>query len=138
MIYITVPGSQPLVPVTWVEFGDQSDDEAPGRPGAIHSDRSPHAGPVDRGWLGGERRSWCDRHMLLVDRDNRILYELYHTFWNASLGRWEAGSAPSSRSIPTPGGRYLDERRRRRPRDPSGLVRYDEAFERLRSSTRSG
>src|SRR5690348_16317252 len=33
MIYITVSGTQPLVPITWVEFGDQSDDEAAGRPG---------------------------------------------------------------------------------------------------------
>ena len=32
MIYITVPGTQPLVPVTFVEFGDESDAGAPGRP----------------------------------------------------------------------------------------------------------
>ena len=33
-----------------------------------------------------------DRHMLIVDRDNRILYELYRAHWNAGLNRWEAGS----------------------------------------------
>ncbi|HEX2224586.1 MAG TPA: fibronectin type III domain-containing protein, partial [Thermoanaerobaculia bacterium] len=33
-----------------------------------------------------------DRHMLIVDRDNRILYELYHTQWDAAQNRWEAGS----------------------------------------------
>src|SRR5918992_715636 len=32
MIYIVVPGTQPLVPVTFVEYGDESDPGAPGRP----------------------------------------------------------------------------------------------------------
>ena len=32
MPYVSVPGSQPLVPVTWVAYGDESDDGAPGRP----------------------------------------------------------------------------------------------------------
>ena len=31
-----------------------------------------------------------DRHMLIVDRDHRILYELYALRWTGS--RWEAGS----------------------------------------------
>ena len=30
--------------------------------------------------------------MLIVDRDNRILYELWQAGWNSMLGRWEAGS----------------------------------------------
>ncbi|HYN21978.1 MAG TPA: hypothetical protein VE078_13545, partial [Thermoanaerobaculia bacterium] len=32
VLYLSVPGTQPLVPVTFVEFGDESDDGAPGRP----------------------------------------------------------------------------------------------------------
>ncbi len=28
-----------------------------------------------------------DRHLLIVDRDNRLLYELFRAFWNAGLGR---------------------------------------------------
>ena len=35
-----------------------------------------------------------DRHMLIVDRDNRHLYELYDLRWNGS--QWTAGPAPSS------------------------------------------
>lgn len=33
-----------------------------------------------------------DRHLLIVDRDRWVLFELYATRWNAALGRWEAGS----------------------------------------------
>jgi hypothetical protein len=33
-----------------------------------------------------------DRHLLIVDRDNWVLYELFATRWNAAAGRWEAGS----------------------------------------------
>ena len=33
-----------------------------------------------------------DRHMLIVDRDRFVLYELFATRWNAGAGRWEAGS----------------------------------------------
>src|SRR3954469_9344458 len=32
MIYLVVPGTQPLVPVTFVEYGNESDAGAPGRP----------------------------------------------------------------------------------------------------------
>ena len=32
MVYVVVPGTQPLVPVTFVEFGGESDAGAPGRP----------------------------------------------------------------------------------------------------------
>ncbi|MES1240797.1 MAG: hypothetical protein ABUT39_04195 [Acidobacteriota bacterium] len=130
MVYITVPGSQPLVPVTWVEFGDQSDDEAAGRPGGypIPVEARTQDRWIEGGWPASDDPGG-DRHMLIVDRDNRILYELYHTFWNASLGRWEAGS----------GAIYPLDSNARRPdgwtsADAAGLailpglVRYDEAF----------
>src|SRR5690349_7942179 len=32
MVYLSVPGTQPLVPVTFVEYGGESDAGAPGRP----------------------------------------------------------------------------------------------------------
>jgi hypothetical protein len=130
MIYITVPGSQPLVPVTWVEYGDQSDDEAAGRPGGypIPVEARTQDRWIEGGWAA-DVDPGGDRHMLLVDRDNRILYELYHTFWNAGLGRWEAGSGAI---FP------LDSNARRPDTWTSadaaglailpGLVRYDEAF----------
>ena len=36
----------------------------------------------------------CDRHLLIVDRDNRHLYELYNVFFDGT--QWHAGSARSS------------------------------------------
>jgi len=67
--------------------------------------------------------------MLLVDKDNRILYELYATRWNAALHRWQADS----------GAIFMLDGNGRRPdswtsADASGLailpglVRYDEVF----------
>ena len=35
-------------------------------------------------------RSSADRHLLIVDRDNRYLYELYNVFWDGL--QWHAGS----------------------------------------------
>jgi hypothetical protein len=92
MVYIVVPGTQPLVPVTFVEFGDQSDDGAPGRPPGypIPNEAKTQAHWIEGGYPGNAGDG--DRHMLIVDRDNRILYELYHAHWNGTLARWEAGS----------------------------------------------
>jgi hypothetical protein len=127
--YITVSGSQPLVPVTFMEFGSQSDAGAPGRPAGYPI---PDAAKTETRWLEGGWEATVDggdRHMLIVDRDNRILYELYHTFWNAILNRWEAGSGAV---FP------LDSNQRRPDTWTSadaaglailpGLIRYDEAF----------
>ena len=129
MVYITVPGTQPLVPVAFVEFDDQSDLGAPGRPAGYPI---PDAAKTGIRWIEGGADATVeggDRHMLLVDRDNRILYELYHTHWNAGLNRWEAGS----------GAVYPLDSNQRRPdtwtsADAAGLailpglIRYDEAF----------
>ena len=92
MVYLSVPGSQPLVPVTFVEFGDESDAGAPGRPAGYPIPPEAKTSPkwIEGGAPGNETGG--DRHMLIVDRDNRILFELYHTHWNQNRGRWEAGS----------------------------------------------
>jgi hypothetical protein len=131
MIYVSVPGSsQPLVPVTFVEFPDESDAGAPGRPAGYPIPEQAKTQPkwIEGGYPGNVDAPG-DRHMLLVDRDNRILYELYHTFWNGDAGRWEAGS----------GAVFPLGSNRRRPEGWTsadaaglailpGLVRYDEAF----------
>ncbi|HKV10460.1 MAG TPA: hypothetical protein VJ725_20130 [Thermoanaerobaculia bacterium] len=93
MVYITVPGSQPLVPVTFVEYPEESDAGAPGRPAGYPIPEAAKTQPkwIEGGYPGNVDASG-DRHMLIVDRDNRILYELYHTFWNQDRNRWEAGS----------------------------------------------
>jgi len=129
-VYITVPGSQPLVPVTFVEFGGESDAGAPGRPAGYPI---PEEAKTQPRWMEpgqpGNTDPGGDRHMLIVDRDNRILYELYHAHWNTARNRWEAGS----------GAVFPLDSNRRRPEGWTsadaaglailpGLVRYDEVF----------
>jgi len=72
-------------------------------------------------------RSSSDRHMLIVDRDNKNLYELYNVFYNGT--QWLAGS-----------GAFFDMKTNGRRPDGwtsadaaglailPGLVRYDEVF----------
>jgi hypothetical protein len=129
MPFISVPGNQPRVPVTFVEFGHQSDSGAPGVPSGYPIPEEAKNGEhwIEGGYPG--TGSGGDRHMLIVDRDNRILYELYHTHWNALDNRWEAGSGAIFR---------LDANERRPDTWTSadaaglailpGLVRYDEVF----------
>ena len=84
-------------------------------------------------WIEGgdpgslDLRSSEDRHLLIVDRDNQHLYELYNVFYDGS--QWQAGS-----------GAFFDLRSNaRRPNGWTsadaaglailpGLVRYDEVF----------
>lgn len=70
-----------------------------------------------------------DRHMLIVDKDNKKLYELFDLNWDTQTGRWTAGS-----------GAYFDLlTNARRPNGWTsadaaglailpGLVRYDEVY----------
>ncbi len=74
--YVDVPGTQPLVDVTF-DYADESD---PG-PYPIPPDPPIEGGPDSDG----------DRHILIVDRDNCILYELYDA-WPQPDGSWSAGS----------------------------------------------
>jgi hypothetical protein len=67
--------------------------------------------------------------MLIVDRDNRIVYELYRAHWNAGLNRWEAGSGavfPLTSNLRRPNG-WTSADAAGLAILP-GLVRYDEAF----------
>jgi len=127
MVYISVPGTQPLETVTFVEFDDQSDHNAPGRPAGypIPVEARTQGKWIEGGDPGGGASG--DHHMLIVDRDNRILYELYHAHWTGV--RWEAGS----------GAIYSLDSDARRPdtwtsADAAGLailpglLRYDEVF----------
>jgi hypothetical protein len=125
--YIVVPGTQPLEPVKFVEFGNQSDDGVPGRPAGYPIPLAARTQPkwIEAGAPGGGDGN--DDHMLIVDRDHRTLFELYHAHWTGV--RWEAGSGAV---FP------LDSDARRPDTWTSadaaglailpGLVRYDEAF----------
>ena len=110
------------------QYGDESDTGVPGLPGypiPEEAKTQPHyiEGDVPGGGTSG------DRHLLIIDRDRWLLYELFATRWNASAGRWEAGS----------GAIFNLATNDRRPdtwtsADAAGLailpglVRYDEVF----------
>jgi hypothetical protein len=90
--YIGVGGSDELKDVTWTLYGNQSDDGAPGREPGYPIPEAARALPnhIEGGQAGGG--SSGDRHVILIDRTNWLLYETWATRWNNGEGRWEAGS----------------------------------------------
>lgn len=89
--YIGVGGDQPRSAVTFVLYGDESDAGAPGLPGyPIPVQARTMPGWIEGAVPGGGTDG--DRHLLVVDRDRWLLYELWAARWNGGAGRWEAGS----------------------------------------------
>ena len=132
MPYVVVPGSQPLVPVTF-DYDDESDPGAPGRPAGypIPPELKTEAKWLEGGWPGNADADG-DKHLLLVDRDNRILYETWDTrclpAGSASCS-WRAGSGavfPLDANLRRPDG-WTSADAAGLAILP-GLVRYDEAF----------
>ena len=74
--YIVIGYNQPLLPIVYTAYGDESD---PG-PFPIPLNAAIEGGPDADG----------DRHVIAVDVDNAMLYELYRAF--PSNGFWEAES----------------------------------------------
>ncbi len=74
--FMTIPGNLPRVDITF-EYAEASDP-------------SPYPIPPDAPIEGG-RRSKGDRHILLVDRDHCLLYELFDAAPDQD-GGWQAGS----------------------------------------------
>jgi hypothetical protein len=77
--YIVVDGSQPLVNIIFTAYGGESD------PGPMPV---PSTAPIE----GYPNPGSGDRHVLVLDRGNCFLYELYSSYSNAD-GSWSAGSA---------------------------------------------
>lgn len=106
--YVEVPGSQPKVPVTFLY-----DDE---------SNHGPYPIPPDAPIEGGS-----DRHVLVVDRDNCILYELFAAEPQNGGSSWTADSGAifdlNSHALRPDGWTSADAAGL--PILP-GLVRYDE------------
>jgi hypothetical protein len=75
--YVVVRGTQPKVPITFY-YADESD---PG-PYPIPLDAPIEGGPASDG----------DRHVLTLDVDNHLLYEVYDAHYDAGTGQWTAGS----------------------------------------------
>jgi hypothetical protein len=127
--YVVVSGDQPRVAPVWTAYGDESDNAAPGRPAGypIPEEAKTQANYIEGAVPGGGLNG--DRHLLIVDRDNGLLYETAGTHWNAAANRWEADC-----------GAIFDlNRNDRRPETWTsadaaglaifpGLVRYDEAY----------
>jgi hypothetical protein len=114
--YVVVSGAQARVPINFTAYGDEADPGPyPVPPGA----------PIE-----GGPNSTGDRHVIVIDRDNWKLYELYNAHplsggasWNADVGAlfdlntnalrpagWTSADAAGLPIFP-------------------GLVRYDEVFE---------
>jgi hypothetical protein len=128
--YVVVGADQPKRAVSFY-YGDESDgvDHATGRSYPFYP--IPDEAITQPYWIEGgapgNQAPGGDRHMLIVDRDNRHLYELFDLRWNGS--QWTAGS-----------GAFFDLNiNGRRPEGWTsadaaglailpGLVRYDEVF----------
>ena len=114
--YIVVAGNQTPVPINFTAFGSQSD---PG-PYPVPSNAPVEGGPNGTG----------DRHVLVIDRDNWKLYELYRGFPINNGASWNADSGAvfdlNSNALRPAGWTSADAAGL--PIFP-GLVRYDEVFE---------
>ena len=128
--YIVVDATQAKKAVQF-EYGDESDgvDHLTGQSLPFYP--IPDEAVTQPHWIEGgapgnvDQRSQADRHILIVDRDTRCLYELYNVFFDGQA--WHAGS-----------GAFFDMKTNDRRPDGwtsadaaglailPGLVRYDE------------
>jgi hypothetical protein len=105
--YVVVSGSQPKVPITFTAYGDESD------PGPYPV---PPDAPVEAG---------SDHHVIVVDGDNCILYEMFNAVYNGA--GWNADSGAVFNLLENHFRRYgwTSADAAGLPIFP-GLVRYDE------------
>ena len=114
--YVVVSGNTPRVPVTF-EYKEESD---PG-PYPVPANAQIEGGPNGKG----------DRHILVLDRDNWKLYELFSAYPQSGNGKtgWKAGSGAIfdlKTDAPRPAG-WTSADAAGLPIFP-GLVRYDEVM----------
>jgi hypothetical protein len=130
--FIVVDGSLTKKAVQF-QYGDESDGVNHTTGASVPFYPIPDEAITQSHWIESgdpgnvDLRSSADRHMLIVDRDNRYLYELYNVFFDGT--QWQAGS-----------GAFFDLKTDVRRPDGwtsadaaglailPGLVRYDEAF----------
>jgi hypothetical protein len=113
--YIVVPGSQPKVPLTF-EYADESD------PG-------PYPIPPDAPIEGGPKAdAEGDRHVLVLDRDNKKLYEIFSAFPDGKAWRATGGAVFDLGSNKSRPAGWTSADAAGLPIFP-GLVRYDEVME---------
>ena len=85
--YVVVPGNQPRRMVHFYYPGESDGVGFPAYPIPDEAITQPYW--IEGGYPGASSAGG-DRHMLIVDRDNRHLYELFDLRWNGS--QWTAGS----------------------------------------------
>jgi hypothetical protein len=90
--YVGVSSETLLEVVFFSPYGSQSDPGAPGAPAGYPIPIEARTQPnwIEGGVPGGGTNG--DRHLLIVDRDRWLLFETWATRWDATDGRWEAGS----------------------------------------------
>ena len=130
--YVVVDGTQAKVAVQF-QYSDESDgvnhttnQSFPFYPIPTQAISQMHW--VECGAPGNvDQRNSCDRHLLILDRDNKYLYELYNVWYDGT--QWQAGS-----------GAFFDMNANNRRPDGwtsadaaglaivPGLVRYDEVY----------
>lgn len=133
MPYAVVDGTQPKQAVTF-QYWDESDGVDFNTGQGLPFYPIPEQSKTQAHWVEGgaaanvDQRSQNDRHLLMVDCTNRHLYELYNVYFNATQGKWYAGS-----------GAFFDMNTNARRPDGwtsadaaglaiyPGLVRYDDA-----------
>jgi hypothetical protein len=111
--YVVVSGSQAKVPITFDAYGDESD------PG-------PYPAPLDAPIEGGPNGAG-DRHVIVVDRDDWKLYELYRAFPNGAGWSADSGAVYDLNSNALRPAGWTSADAAGLPIFP-GLVRYDEVF----------
>lgn len=114
--YVVVSGAQQPVAINFTDYGNESDPGPyPVPPGA----------PIEGGPNGDG-----DRHVIVLDRDNWMLYELYSAYPTGGGSSWNAASGAifnlNSNALRPAGWTSADAAGL--PIFP-GLVRYDEVFE---------
>jgi hypothetical protein len=132
MPYVVVDGTQPKVAVQFL-YSNESDgvDHATNQSYPFYP--IPTQAITQAHWVEGgapgnvDQRNNSDRHLLIVDRDNKYLYELYNVWYDGTT--WQAGS-----------GAFFDMPMNNRRPDGwtsadaaglaifPGLVRYDEVY----------
>jgi hypothetical protein len=112
--YVVVSGTQPKVPIRFVNFGDESD------PG-------PYPIPLDAP-VEGEYKDDGDRHLIVVDRDHWKLYELFRAFREGDGWRADSGATFDLNSNKLRAAGWTSATAAGLPLLP-GLARYDEVVE---------
>lgn len=114
--YVVVTGDQPKVPIVYTAYGDESD------PGPYPI---PPGAPIE-----GHPNQEGDRHVIVIDRDNWKLYEIFRAFeiGNGELWRADSGAIFDLAQHPSRPVGWTSADAAGLPIFP-GLVRYEEVAE---------